>query len=220
MQADRQATPEQIKAAQLDVSAKDQAIGFLGLQQGLLNDQANNNAQQQALQERSLRVKQGADRRAADFAFAETLTPIQRRRAERQIRDQVTGGNNDRFSQNSRDFIDSTKRSRFDIGDGRSNGVAPLPLPAPPRVPPAAVPAPVSPLSQAQSKPIDAIASAVDAIKNQFSKMKELFSLVQNNSITNQFGSGDVGSGNFQKTIEQQILETQYSVAQRLLGAS
>ena len=129
VKADPNATPQAIRAAELDLKSSQQQGGFLGQQETLLTRQAGFDRQSYALQENALRTRQGSEDLQQQYAFANTLQGSQRADAMRQLRNKIAGdfgatGANSRldFQAGLESLVNQTANDAFgidrrDLGD-------------------------------------------------------------------------------------------------------
>lgn len=222
LKADRNATPEQIQAAQLAVIASVEEGKGLQQQASILNRQGLNQEQLFVLQDRAQQARFSSEQVSAQGNFIETLTGQQRSNAERELRGQLLNrlGVGDRrgLGLAANAIADSTSRAQFGVGG----------LTAEQQLQAQTVNlSGLRPRVDLNQPSVAQLRSDVQDKQNQADLFKQLQSAAkaltdvklnvnQQNQIINQFTGQDVNNGQFKEKVGQQILDTQYSIAQEL----
>jgi hypothetical protein len=212
------ATPEQVQAAQIGLQGLYDQMGFIGVENDLLDQRAEMERRSFDMQEMGMRERQRSERTQARFEYGQTLPAGEQRRYLRDLRDEIYGrygaeaGDTDDLRGGVNRYLNRRER--------QADNLANLPdfnPTLPTLTPQMNLPIPDAlPQTLDESRLMGEMLTSVQAISQFLQSMDGLVNVNQNNQIINQVQPGDVSNGNFQRQLEQQILNTQYTIAQKL----
>lgn len=213
---DPRARPEQIMAAELRLQSAMQNQGFLAQEAALIDQQAALERQSFIYQEQALRTRQQADMAQAQFAFANSLPPAQRRQALRQIQQGIFSrygaSGTGEFNAGLESLINETAAQNFGGMGGEfspvGNAIASNLLPSL-NLPAQSMPSQIVQTNQGILNRLDSILQVVQR------GLADGININQQNQIVN-VNDRSSAQGGISDTVKQQLIDGQYEIVQRL----
>lgn len=216
------ATPERVQAKQIELQGLVDQGGFLGLQDQLLDRRAEMERRAADMEEMGIRERQRSERTQSRFEYGQTLQGSDRREYLGDLRDEIYGryrarpGDAESLGRGVDRYMDNRER--------RADNLTNLPEfnPTLPQASPQLnLPIPDSlPRSLDESRVLGELLNSVQSISQFVQSLNGIANITQNNQIITQMNPGDVNNGNLRRQVEQQILDTQYTLAQKLQSRS
>jgi hypothetical protein len=227
---DPNATPEQIQSLQLNLQGLLQRGGALQMEGDLLNQQGALDDRALVMRQQATLANQRSDRQSAQVAFAQTLTGREQRAAFQAIRNDVFGRygarNQADFGRGVGALVDQTVQSNFGLrpqsAPDMTGAAIAAQLSRATALPAARLPQLQSPQLQLQvpgsAEAIGLQQQIADRIGSLQETMQQFngITIEQQNQTIVQADRRSLNDGTFQRDLEQAIVNTQYSVMQKI----